>query len=292
MIGPVLITGAGGQVGRALQRVAQRAEVSVIACGRSVLDVTRPQQVRSVLARWRPTLVINAAAFTGVDAAEQEAAKAYAINAQGAGSLAQVCGEFGLPLIHLSTDYVFSGILGRPYREDDETGAINVYGDSKARGEALVIAATERHVILRTAWVFSAEGSNFVRSILQAAEREAELQVVSDQYGSPTGAEDVASAILAIVQQIARGAAPWGTFHLAGGPSVSRQEFASAILAMAGRRNTVRAIASADYPTAAMRPQDTALDCTKVMATFGLPQPDWRVSLRETLHRLRTQAAA
>jgi dTDP-4-dehydrorhamnose reductase len=230
-------------------------------------------------------IVINCAAYTAVDRAEADVELAHQVNAIGAGNVAAACAQAGIPLIHLSTDYVFDGERGRPTREDDVTQPLNVYGRTKLAGEIAVRERLETHIILRTSWVFSSTGQNFVKTMLRLAANQPEIRVVNDQVGGPTAADDIAQAILTIVSCCSElGFADWGTYHFSGQPSVSWHQFASAIL----RDSNVKVlpIATKEYPTPARRPRYSVLDCSRIARVFGIQQPDWRMSLQKVCNEL------
>jgi dTDP-4-dehydrorhamnose reductase len=289
----VLVFGAGGQVGREVCRAARPASFELIALDRNAADITKPAAVSAVIAREKPDLVVNLAAYTAVDRAESEPDAAWAVNCAGAAHIAAVCGENGKPLVQLSTDYVFDGGKSEPYREEDAVAPLNVYGRSKEAGERAVRAAAPRHIILRTAWVYGAYGANFVKTMLRLAAERPSLRVVADQRGCPTAAADIAAALIAIAGQIECGGMEWGTFHFAAAGSTSWHEFAEEILALAGALSArpsgsgprVEPITTDQYPTAARRPMNSVLDCRKI-AAFGISPPPWRSSLPAVVREL------
>lgn len=294
----LLVTGANGQVGRELLRRGADAGFRVTGLGHGELDIADEGAIAAAIARLRPDAAINAAAYTAVDRAESEAHAALAANADGAAHMARACAEAGIPLLHISTDYVFDGTGTRPYREDDPISPQSIYGASKAAGEAAVRAAGGRHVILRTSWVFSAHGSNFVKTMLRLARERDELAVVADQQGCPTSAGDIAAALLAIAARMPDDpgdAFPWSTYHFCNRGSASWHAFACAIVDRAaqrgGRRIPVRAITTAEYPTAAKRPAYSVLDCTKIEEAFGIRPRAWEDALEEVIGELTAQAA-
>ncbi len=245
----------------------------------------------------QPTLVVNAAAWTAVDAAEKEVDAAYRANRDGPATLARLCARDGVPLIHISTDYVFDGAKPTPYTEQDPTGPTGVYGASKLAGEQAVLDSGAKAAVLRTAWVYNATGKNFVRTMLNAAQKVSTLRVVADQFGNPTHAGDLADAILAVAARMTAG---WderygGVFHAAGTGGTTWHAFALAIFAQAARHGrpepVVNAITTAEYPTAARRPANSQLDCTKLDAVFGVRLPDWQPSLDRTVDALVTAPA-
>jgi dTDP-4-dehydrorhamnose reductase len=277
---PILVLGHLGQVGSELMRRRQEAPAPLVGCDRDAVDIGAAGSVRALFDRIDPGLVINVAAYTGVDKAEAEPEAAYAANRDGPANLASACGARRIPLIHVSTDYVFDGQKCGPYLETDAAVPTGVYGASKLAGEAAVAMLLETHVILRTAWVFSVHGSNFLKTILRLSGERPELRVVDDQHGCPTSAAAIAEALLAVAARIGAGRGRWGLYHFAGAPPTTWWHFASAIVAAASRhRGTavpVVPIASAEYPTAAKRPENSVLDCAKIEAAYGLSSPDWR----------------
>ena len=295
----VVVTGREGQVARSLAERATPAGATLIALGRPELDLEQPQKIAAALAAARPDVVVSAAAYTAVDLAESEEARAFAVNAAGAGAVAAAARALGVPIIHISTDYVFDGSASRPYREDDATGPVSAYGRSKLAGEQAVAEATPNHAILRTAWVYSPFGKNFVRTMLRLGRERDEVSVVSDQLGCPTSALDIADAVLSVARNLV--AAPdqpalRGLFHMAAQGEANWAEFAEAIFAEAaagGRRPVaVRRIASVDYPTPARRPANSRLDGTRFTAVHGITLPHWRGSLAVCVARLLKQEAS
>lgn len=283
----ILVTGGSGQVARAVEDLAGARPV--VRVGRPELDFDRPEGLRRILDEARPALVVNAAAYTAVDKAETEPDAADRANRDGPARLAGWCAEAGVPLIHISTDYVFDGLKGAPYVETDPTGPTGVYGTTKLAGEHAVMASGARAIVLRTSWVYAASGKNFVLTMLNAARKTSQLRVVADQRGCPTAAADLAAAILAIADRLGDG---WqdgfgGIYHAAGSGETTWHGLAEAIFARAERhglpRPTVAAIATADWPTPARRPPDSRLDCGKLSHRFGLRLPDWRDSIARTV---------
>jgi dTDP-4-dehydrorhamnose reductase len=289
----VLVFGAGGQVGAEVCRASWPGWFELIPLDRNAADITKPTVVSAAIARERPDLVINLAAYTAVDRAESEPTAAWAVNCAGAAHIAAVCGSDGPPLVHLSTDYVFDGRKSEPYCEEDAVAPLNVYGCSKEAGERAVRAAAPRHIILRTAWVYGAHGTNFVRTMLRLGAERPVLRVVADQRGCPTAAADIAAALIAIAGQIERGKAEWGTFHFAAAGSTSWYGFASEIVGLArtlgawpsGSGPRIEPITTDQYPTAAQRPMNSVLDCRKI-AALGISPPLWRSSLPAVVREL------
>ncbi len=288
----ILVTGREGQVAQSLaERAAAHPGVEIVAAGRPELDLAQPDTVRRAILDARPDVVVSAAAYTAVDQAEDEPDAAFAVNAAGAGAVAEAARDCGAPVIHLSTDYVFAGDAAGPYREDDPTGPRSVYGRSKLEGERLVVAGNPRHVVLRTAWVYSPFGKNFVRTMLRLAETRDALSVVADQWGNPTGALDIADAVLHVAARIARpDFVAWDVYHFAGAGEANWSGFAREIFkesaARGGPSATVTDIATSDYPTKAARPANSRLDTTRFEAVFGLAPPPWRESLKPVVRRL------
>lgn len=276
----MLVTGAGGQVGRELVRASASFEGEIIGLGRAGLDVTDADAVCRAVDQHAPDIVINAAAYTAVDRAESEPEAAFAVNRDGAAHCAEACAEADIPLIHFSTDYVFDGTKGEPYTEDDTTNPLGVYGASKWAGEEAIRTALDVHLILRTSWVFSAHGHNFVKTMLRLCRERDELRVVADQRGNPSAARDLAAAALRIARRVAEPGAPWGTYHLAGVPATTWHGLAEAVVAEARKHGSVRAervepIPTSAYPTPVRRPADARLDCSRIAQRWGIEPPDW-----------------
>jgi dTDP-4-dehydrorhamnose reductase len=287
-----LLLGGTGQVGQEVLALAAAKQAEIIAPSRQLLDLQDGAAITKMIGSVPWDAVINAAAYTDVDRAEREEELAFAANARGPAQLAAEAGRKGIPLIHISTDYVFDGRKGAPYVEDDPTGPVNAYGRSKLAGEEAIRAHTARHVIVRTAWVFSPHGRNFVKTILRLARERDELTIVADQRGCPTGANSIAEACLEIAVRCAaeRDAAPYGTYHFAGAGEATWYEFASSIVEMAAdrlkRSPRVVPIRTVDYPTPAARAADTRLDSTAVFRAFGVAPRPWPSDLAATLDRL------
>lgn len=267
-----LLFGAGGQIGHELMRRGGFAAVP-----RAEADLADPAGVKAAILRRRPAAVVNAAAYTAVDRAEAEPEACFTVNAEAPAAMAEACAALGIPLVQLSTDYVFDGDKQAPYGEDDPTRPLSVYGASKLAGEEAVRSRLDAHVILRTAWVFSARRDNFVRTMLRLADRP-ELKVVDDQIGGPTAAADIARAVQTI---LAADAATWGTFHYCGAPAVSRFALAEAVFAARGRGPRLIPIPTTAYPLPARRPANSTLDCRRIAAAYGLAQPEWRGALAD-----------
>jgi dTDP-4-dehydrorhamnose reductase len=289
----IVVTGARGQVALSLRERGAAHGVDVVLVGRPALDFGNPATIGPALRAARPDLVVNAAAFTAVDLAEAEEATAMRVNADSAGEVAAEAARLGAPIIHLSTDYVFDGRLDRPYREDDSVAPTGAYGRSKLAGEIAVATATDNHIILRTAWIYSPFGKNFVRTMLALGHTRRAVRVVADQIGNPSYALDIADGILAVAHSLARArndASLRGVFHLAGRGAASWSDLAEATFqaaaALGGARLGVERIGSADYPTSARRPANSQLDCGKLYRRYGIALPDWRQSLKLCVARL------
>ena len=287
----ILVTGKHGQVARALQEQAPPG-VAVVTLGRPELDLADPASIHAAFDGAVADVVVNAAAFTAVDKAEAEEALAARVNGDGAGRVAEFARGLGAPILQLSTDYVFDGGLGRPYVEDDPVAPIGAYGRSKLAGEAAVAEANPRATILRTAWVYSPFGANFVKTMLRLGETRSELRVVADQIGSPTSALDIADAIFEIARQLidAPTARKYGVFHMTGAGEATWAQFAEAIFTEAHQlgRPPVRVIPipSAEYPTPARRPANSRLDGARLARDYGVALPHWRDSLKPVVARL------
>lgn len=280
-----LVFGQSGQVARELQRQGE-----VIALGRADADLSEPEACAAAIRAHAPDAVINAAAYTGVDKAEAEETLATRINGAAPGAMAQVCAEMGIPLVHISTDYVFDGSGSRAWQPEDATGPLGAYGRSKLAGERAVRGAGGAYAILRTSWVVSSHGQNFVKTMLGLARARDQLNVVGDQIGGPTPAGDIAVACLKIVATLSEQPDKSGTYHFAGAPDVSWARFAREIFAQAGLICEVNEIPSREYPTPATRPANSRLDCQATEKAFGLARPDWRAGLGRILTELESKA--
>ncbi|RDD62261.1 dTDP-4-dehydrorhamnose reductase [Ferruginivarius sediminum] len=286
--GRVLVFGGDGQLGRGLRKAAADSRAELMALGHGEVDIADAGSVADAIANAAPGTVINAAAYTKVDDAEDETEAAYRVNRDGAANIARACARQGCALIHVSTDYVFDGTSERPWRPDDPPSPLNAYGATKLAGEEAVRAAGAQAAIVRTAWVFSPWGQNFVRSMLRLGRERERLTIVDDQTGSPTSAIDLARALLAAAPHVRDGVT--GTFHFGGQPPVSWYGFARVIFDLAApgwpRVPEVQPIPSSEFPTRARRPHYSVLDTSAFEAAFGYPAPDWRASLREVLGEL------
>lgn len=280
----ILVFGETGQLARELARRAGADEL--VFCGRDVADFTDPDACADVIARTDADAVINAVAYTAVDRAEAEEAQALVINGTTPGALARAAAARGLPLVHVSTDYVFDGSGDRPFAVDAPTAPLGAYGRTKLAGEQAVRAAGGAYAILRTSWVVSAHGHNFVKTMLRLGKDRDRLTIVADQIGGPTPAAALADACLAAARGLVADATRTGTYHVSGGPDVSWADFAREIFAQAGRAVTVTDIPTEAYPTPAARPRNSRMDCTATQTAFGIDRPDWRAGLTDILTAL------
>lgn len=282
----VLITGKNGQVGSCLvSQLTESSSIDFLALGRDELDITNAEQVNEIVNKYQPTVIINAAAYTYVDKAESEIELATAINSVGPKNLAKAASSVDAAILHISTDYVFAGNKDGLYSEADEVNPQGVYGQSKLAGERSVEQECKAHIILRTAWVFSEFGNNFVKTMLRLAQKRNTLSVVADQFGGPTYAGDIANALIEIAKQIQYDTAKFGVYHYSGYPHVSWQEFATEIFSEALSQHiiekpvTVNAIPTSEYPTPAKRPANSKLDCSKITTNFSIQPSDWKAAL-------------
>lgn len=293
----IAVTGTSGQVVTALRERGEVAGHEVIALGRPELDLADPATVSGALQGAAPDVIVSAAAYTAVDRAETESDLAHAVNSTGAGAVAHAAKALGVPLVHVSTDYVFDGALERPYRETDATRPAGVYGASKLAGEQAVLAAHGNAAVLRVAWVYSPFGGNFVKTMLRLASDHDEVSVVADQIGNPTSALDIADGILLVAANLAGSddASLRGVFHMTASGEASWADLAEEIFAASAARNgpsaRVRRITTPEYPTAAARPANSRLDCARIAQIHGVALPDWRASLEIVVARLHTMPA-
>ncbi len=290
--GSVLITGAAGQLGTELQRADWPDGVSIVALTSAELDITDRTSVLDLVTRLRPSVIVNAAAYTAVDKAEDDEERAHLVNATAVGFLAEAADAVDALFVHVSTDYVFDGSKSGWYLEDDPLAPIGAYGRTKAAGETAALTAA-RSVVLRTAWVYSAHGSNFVKTMLRLAGERRELGVVADQFGCPTAAADIAEAIVALVRTQETDTAPElpRVLHVAAPDEASWHQFATAIFELAGADDglMVRELTTAEYPTRAIRPANSRLDSNRLAALLGRPLPSWRASLARVIEELASE---
>lgn len=288
----ILVTGKDGQLGFELMRARWFPGVRLIGLARADLDIRDGRAVDRAVLDHQPALTINAAAYTNVDRAESEGDAAFAVNRDGVANVAMACAARDVPVIHVSTDYVFDGLKPSAYVEEDPIAPLNVYGESKAAGESALRAHNPRHVIIRASWLYGVHGRNFVKTMLRLAATRDEIAVVDDQWGSPTAAADLASAMVAIARSVAAGSGRWGTYHYSGDGDTTWYRFARAIFDIAGKGGApvprLRAIATGDYPTPARRPANSRLDCGLIESTYGVRRPAWQSSLSAVLQELST----
>lgn len=283
----ILIIGANGQLGRELQ-CAVPSEWDVTAIDTADCDITDSAAVATLIEGLRPDAVVNCAAYTAVDQAETEREKADAVNWLAVENLARVAATAGAALVHISTDYVFDGESCAPYRESDPTAPINHYGAGKLRGERAIAESGCRGITIRTQWLYSPYGKNFVKTMLRLATQQREVRVVADQRGCPTAADDLAAAIVAILPEVVADNTLRGeVFHFASRGEATWCEFAEEIFRVAECDCRAVAITTNDYPTAARRPRNSGLNCSKICERFGVEQPDWRESLRRNIERIK-----
>jgi len=289
----IAVTGREGQVVRSLVERAAAGSCEIIPVGRPELDLAgSAESIAAAIAAVRPDALVSAAAYTQVDKAESEPELAFAINERGAGAVARAARTLRIPLIHLSTDYVFDGTKRKPYVEDDETAPTGVYGASKVAGERAVLDEHDDCAVLRTAWVYSPFGANFAKTMLRLAGDREEVAVVSDQRGNPTSALDIADGILRVAQNLAAGGGSEqrGIFHMTAAAEASWAEFAEAIFAasaeLGGPTARVKHIGTVDYPTAASRPANSMLDSSKLALAHRVRLPEWRLATNEVVRRL------
>lgn len=287
MLKKILVTGSNGQVGRSLvEQLSSRDDVELLAVDRDLLDITDQSAVDKLVSTFQPNFIVNAAAHTAVDKAEEEVELSYAINEQGPKLLAEAANRIDATILHISTDYVFEGNKEGEYQENDITNPQGVYGKSKLAGEIAVAEACDKHIILRTAWVFSEHGNNFVKTMLRLGKNRDELSIVGDQFGGPTYAGDIANTLIQIADRIGQGdMCRFGIYHYSGLPHVSWFDFANAIFDVAVEKRvllkkpTLTSIVTGQYPTPAKRPNNSRLSNEKVIAGFSVDLSDWKAAL-------------
>lgn len=288
----ILCIGKSGQVAKALAERAGTHEQKLVCLGRPEFDLLKIEDIQAAIDREEPGFVVNAAAYTKVDGAESDSDAAFALNAAAPRNLAQICAMVSIPLLHISTDYVFDGKASRPYREDDPTQPLSVYGQSKRDGEMAIAAALENHIILRTSWVYGPHNSNFVTTMLRLAKERGGASVVDDQIGAPTSALDIADAILTIAKQVLGSPKPvhWGTFHFTAAGACSWADFAELIFDTYdqehGSSTSLKRIPTSEYTTPATRPMNSCLSTDKISDVYGIQPRDWDVAVRESVARL------
>ncbi len=288
----LLIIGSKGQLGSELVRKCKRNDFSFLALDLPEFNITDLSQVEKTLAVFKPSIVFNASAYTNVDKAETDLAIAFSVNSDGPANLAIYCDKNRIPIIHISTDYVFDGSKGQAYTESDPVSPLGVYGKSKEEGESKLRSILKQHIILRTSWLYGAYGNNFLKTMLRLGNEKKIIKVVSDQYGCPTCAADLAEAVVDISKQITQNPKIfWGTYHYCGLGITTWHKFAKAIFEIAGQYqnykvSSVEAITTAQYPTRTKRPAFSALDCNLINKNFGITQKPWQGSLKKTIERI------
>lgn len=294
----IMVTGKTGQLVRALGERAVAEDATILTLGRPEFDLAEPSGLPAILRDIHPDVVVSAAAYTAVDRAEDDAATAFAVNADGPAALARACAGLGIALIHLSTDYVFDGYKAAPYLEDDPTAPLGVYGKSKLAGEQAVRAELANHAILRTAWVYSPFGHNFAKTMLRLAGSQPTVRVVADQIGTPTAAHELADAVLAVARNLVRSADSKlrGTFHAVNAGVATWADFAEEIFAqsahLGGPSSKVERISTAEYRTPVARPKNSCLDAHKLYDVHGVKLPDWREPVAAVVCRLLNERLA
>lgn len=287
----ILLTGANGQLGHEIVDLASQLKINLQADTRQQLDITQLEQIKRRIDEVKPDYIINAAAYTAVDKAETEQALAFAINATGVRFLAEIAREFDIPLLHISTDYVFDGRKKTAYIEEDDPQPLSVYGQSKLAGEVFIREIWHKHIILRVSWVFGSYGNNFVKSMIRLAKERSKLRIVFDQQGAPTYAGDIAKTLLKIVVCLNKGQTDWGTYHYTGTPMTNWYEFAKQIVDKAKIRHilalkTILPILALEYPTIASRPYHSELDCNKIARVFTISPNNWHEGLMKVVNNL------
>jgi dTDP-4-dehydrorhamnose reductase len=292
----VLLFGANGQVGWACIKEFKDRNVELTALGRKTADLSKPSAIKKIIKEHQPKLVINAAAYTAVDKAESEPEEAQAINAQAPAAMAEACSLLDIPLIHISTDYVFDGLKAQPYTEDDQPNPQSEYGRSKLAGEKGISATLNKHIILRTSWVFGIHGNNFVKTMLRLGQERDQLNIVADQHGGPTFAGHIAEVIFELSQSILTGKElAWGTYHLSGQPYTTWYGFACKIfedaseLGIITTKPQVNPISTEEFPTPAPRPKQSSLSCKSLEALTGKKMLPWKDGLNLMLSTLNRQ---
>ena len=280
----VLVFGENGQVATSLRK--QAGDIDVICLGRDQADLGTPDMLRAAIEATDADVIINAAAYTAVDKAETDSDQAEQVNHLAVGTMARAAAKRGVPFLHISTDYVFPGDGDRPWQPGDVTGALGVYGATKRRGEEAVEMSGGTYAILRTSWVVSSTGNNFVKTMLRLGAERDTLTIIDDQTGGPTAADDIADALLTMAQAYTDGHTDSGIYHFSGSPDCTWADFAAEIFHQAGITCTITPIPTTDYPTPAARPLNSRLDCTSLETDFGIQRPDWRVSLSQILKDL------
>jgi dTDP-4-dehydrorhamnose reductase len=291
----IFVCGSKGQLGQAIIKACKIKQIPFAEADLPEIDITSPHSIETNVNQTQPSIIVNAAAYTQVDKAEKESELAFAINRDGSHNLAQICNKRGIPLIHISTDYVFDGENKTPYVETDPINPTGVYGLSKADGEIVIQKQLQQHIIVRTAWLYGLHGQNFIKTMLRLGREKTTLGVVNDQYGCPTCAEDLAQALIQIIQTINQNAEiSWGTYHYCGQGITTWYEFATTLFDYVRDLiplsiETVTPLTTAEYPTPAKRPAYSALDCRRIQEVFKITPRPWQESLKETVERIINQ---
>jgi dTDP-4-dehydrorhamnose reductase len=288
----ILLTGSKGQLGQEVQKAGINADLEIVSMDLPEIDITDYENLDRIFSGFKPSIVINAAAYTAVDLAETQKNICYAVNTDGPANLTRLCGKHNARLIHISTDYVFDGKSNTPYRENDPVSPVNVYGHSKAEGEKAVLEGPGKHIIIRTSWLYGRYGNNFVKTMLRLGQEKKSIGVVNDQYGCPTCAYDLAEVIIFIVKCFLEGKSNNSDiYHYCGNGVATWYEFALSIFQIAGELGlsnvpSVTPITTSQFPTAAKRPLYTVLDCSKIKKCFGVELKPWKQSLKKTIHQI------
>jgi dTDP-4-dehydrorhamnose reductase len=287
----IILTGSNGQLGKEIVNYVDNSKIKLYAFTHKQLDITKFDHLHSVVIAIKPNYIINTAAYTAVDKAENEKENVFAVNALGVQYLAKIAQKYNIPLLHISTDYVFDGQKKIPYLEEDKAHPLSIYGLSKLNGENFLKETWHKHIILRVSWVFSTYGSNFVKTILSLANEQTELRVIADQRGAPTYTRDIAQTLLKIIKHLHSGQLAWGTYHYAGIPTVSWYEFAQEIITEAQQLKklmvkTVIPISTLEYPSIARRPDNSEMTCDKIVRIFGIEPNHWSLGLKKVINIL------
>ena len=286
--GKILLTGAKGQLGNEIVNLAKNLNLTLYPVTHTQLNITNLEKIEYVLATIKPNYIINAAAYTAVDKAEKESELAFSINALGVKNLAKIGQKYDIPLLHISTDYIFDGQKKNAYNEEDEAQPLSVYGQSKLSGENFLRDIWYKHIILRVSWVFGVFGNNFVKTIIRLAGERNELRIITDQKGAPTYAGDIAKALLKIIECLDKGQTDWGTYHYTGTPALSWYEFAKKIVNEAKQHQQfilkqIIPITASEYPSIAHRPFNSELACQKITQTFNIKPNNWSDGLYKVI---------
>jgi dTDP-4-dehydrorhamnose reductase len=289
--GKILLTGANGQLGNEIVNLSKNLNLQLYPFTRRQLNITEFDQIKNVVAAIKPNYVVNAAAYTAVDKAEKESELAFAINGLGVRNLAKITQEYDIPLLHISTDYIFDGQKKIAYTEEDQARPLSIYGQSKLNGENFLKETWYKHIILRVSWVFGAYGNNFVKNIIRLASEKNELRIIADQKGAPTYAGDIAQTLIKIIKCLDKGLTDWGTYHYTGTPALSWYEFSQKIINEAKQRQKfilkkIIPISTLEYPSIARRPYNSELACSKLVRVFDIKPNNWSDGLKKVVSNL------